>query len=573
MKKIICLFLGIYVNSFAQNLVTAEYFVDTDPGVGLGFEITGLAGNQSSFTANIPTMGLTTGFHIIGFRAKTDDNKWGLYEKGMFYISGSSSNMTDITDAEYFIDTDLGVGNNIPISVADGQNPTFTVNVLTGSLGTGFHTIAIRAKDASGKWGLYEKGMFYISSSSANMPEIVDAEYFIDTDPGLGNGIAPMEVNDGQSTSFVVNIPTSTLINGFHTLAIRAKDAAGKWGLFEKGMFYISSSSTNMPVITDAEYFFDADPGHGNGTAIGVDDGGSPSFTANILTNSLSIGFHTVSIRAKDAAGNWGLFDKGLIYISPIATNAGDMTKGEYFIDNDPGPGNGFPINIPVGQAFAQNFVLNVPRTLMDGEHILAIRMFDDWGLTDTKTFVVDGVALPLQLIDFSAKKEEKSVKLDWKTANEVNTSHFEIERSSGQINFVKIGRVEAINSKENQTYDFMDDLVKSETEGVFYYRLKMVDLDGKYSYSPIRSLLFENEDSEFSVFPSPAEKSITIDLKKTYPRIKAEIFNSNGKEMNSNRFAEINQFEMNVENLPTGIYFIRITQGADIKQVKFLKR
>lgn len=572
MKKIMCLLLSICIKSFSQNLVTAEYFVDSDPGVGLGVEITGLAGNQSNFSANIPTVSLSQGFHIVGFRAKTDDNTWGLYEKSMFYISGASVNMASITDAEYFIDSDPGIGNGIAISVTDGQSPTFAINVSSASLAIGFHTIAIRAKDASGIWGLYEKGMFYISGSSTNMGNITDAEYFIDVDPGIGNGTA-IAVTDGQNPSFVVNVVTTSLSNGFHTLAIRAKDASGNWGLYEKGMFFISSSSSNMPVIADAEYFFDADPGLGNGIAIPVNDGINPVFTVNISTSSLNNGFHTVSIRAKDAAGNWGLFDKGLIYISPTSTNAGDMTTGEYFIDNDPGPGNGFPINIPVGQAFAQNFVLNVPRTLMDGEHILAIRMFDDWGLTDTKTFIVDGVALPLQLVDFSAKKEEKSVKLDWKTANEVNTSHFEIERSSGQINFEKIGSVEAVNSKENLSYNFVDELVNEEIEGVFYYRLKMVDLDGKYSYSPIRSLLFENNETEFTVYPSPAEKSITVDLKKTYPRIKAEIFNSAGKEMDSKRLEVASQFEMNVANLSAGIYFIRITQGAVIKELKFLKR
>jgi hypothetical protein len=572
MKKIICLLLGIYIKSFSQNLVTAEYFVDSDPGLGLGVEITGLSGNQSNFSANIPTASLSQGFHIVGFRAKTDTNTWGLYEKSMFYISGTSSNMTSITDAEYFIDSDPGVGNGTAISVTDGQNPTFAINVSTASLAIGFHTLAIRAKDASGIWGLYEKGMFYISGSSTNMGNITDAEYFIDVDPGIGNGIA-IAVTDGQNPSFVVNVPTTLLSNGFHILSIRAKDAAGNWGLYEKGMFYISGNSSNMPLLTDAEYFINTDPGPGNAVAIEVTDGATANFVVNIPTNTLTTGFHTVSIRAKDAVGNWGLFDKGLIYISPIATNAGDMTTGEYFIDNDPGLGNGFPINIPVGQAFAQNFVLNVPRTLMDGEHILAIRMFDDWGLTDTKTFTVDGVALPLQLIDFSAKKEGKSVKLDWKTAKEVNTSHFEIERSSGQINFVKIGIVKAVNSKENLTYNFVDDLANLETEGVFYYRLKMVDLDGKYSYSPIRSLLFENNETEFAIYPSPTEKSITVDLKKTYPRIKAEIFNSAGKEMDSKRLTETSQFEMNVANLSAGIYFIRITQGAEIKDFKFLKR
>lgn len=561
MKKILLFLLIVSTKSFCQNLVSAEYFVDTDPGIGLGQPVTGLSGAQNSFTINFTAP--TTGFHILGVRAMDSNGNWGLYEKSMIYVSTSTANKPNITDAEYFIDTDPGVGLANAIAVTDGAAPTFVVNFSAPS--AGFHTIGIRAKDVDGNWGLYEKGMVYVSSSSASVANITDAEYFIDTDPGVGLA-NPIAVSDGAAPTFVVNFTAPAL--GFHTLAIRAKDANGNWGLYEKGLIYVSGSSTNNPNITDAEYFINTDPGVGNGVQVAVTDGQIAPFTVNLTSNT--VGFHTVAIRAKDANGIWGLFEKGMIYVSPTATNAGDITTGEYFFDNDPGPGNGFPLTTPVGQNFAQDFNLRVPRTLVDGDHIVAIRMFDDWGLTDTKTFTVNGVALPLNLLNFSTKLEESTAFLNWQTAEEKEVSHFEIERSNAQINFKKIGQVSSNNSLEKQEYNYIDEKL---AVGVYYYRLKMVDLDGKYSYSPIRSVYVKEVESQLKVYPTPAENMVTVDLQKTEPKIKAEIFSLNGASLLSERFAETNKIDLNVSNLPSGFYIIRISLKDQVKEVKFLKK
>jgi hypothetical protein len=572
MKKIIILLLGIITQGYTQNLQSAEYFVDTAPGVGNGIAITGLSGLQSNFTASIPTASLGQGFHTVGIRAKTDDNNWGFYERGMFYISNSTTNLPNIAAAEYFFDTDPGVGLGTTITpITQGQTTSFVATITTAGLTNGFHTLVIRTKDVDGNWGFYERGMVYISNSSINTTNIAAAEYFVDIDPGVGMGTAILPISAGQATNFTASIPTSALTNGFHTLAIRTRDVDGNWGLFEKGMFYVSSSSTNKPDIVAAEYFVDTDPGIGLGSAITpITNGQATSFVANIPTSSLANGFHTIAIRTRDAAGDWGFFEKGMFYISPIATAAGDITKGEYFFDNDPGQGNGFPLTTPVGQSFVQNFALNVPRTLMDGEHIVAIRMFDEWGLTDAKTFTVDGVALPLNLLNFSVKNTNNSANLKWQTANEVNTSHFEIERSNGQINFQKIGKVLANNQKEKNEYDFLDE---NPDAGLYYYRLKMVDIDGKYSYSPIRSILFKNNESEFTVFPSPADKSVTVDLKRHFSKVKAEIISSIGKEVGSKRMVDTQKFEIDISNLSPGIYIIRISEGTNVKELKFFKR
>ena len=94
----------------------------------------------------------------------------------------------------------------------------------------------------------------------------------------------------------------------------------------------------------------------------------------------------------------------------------------------------------------------------------------------------VNGLPLPLSLISFTANYRDGSTWLYWQTASEQNSSHFDIERSIDGINFLSIGNVIAAgNSSFIKNYDFND---QHSQKGVNYYRLKMVDVDGKYNFS-----------------------------------------------------------------------------------------
>src|SRR5205085_279714 len=107
-------------------------------------------------------------------------------------------------------------------------------------------------------WGLFETRGFYISGSTADAANITAAEYFLDADPGAGNGIAASVGASGPVVNFTAVIPQS-LPPGFHFLAIRTKGTDGKWGLYESRGFYISSSTADAANVTAAEYFIDTD--------------------------------------------------------------------------------------------------------------------------------------------------------------------------------------------------------------------------------------------------------------------------------------------------------------------------
>jgi hypothetical protein len=109
---------------------------------------------------------------------------------------------------------------------------------------------------------------------------------------------------------------------------------------------------------------------------------------------------------------------------------------------------------------------------------------------------------LPVTLLDFKATAQQDQVELNWLTASESNSSHFEIERSIDNENYLTLGNTLAAgNSTIVTSYRFVD---PDPFTGTTYYRLKMVDLDGSFEYSPVRAVYYLNEKN-LSVFPNPA--------------------------------------------------------------------
>jgi hypothetical protein len=150
------------------------------------------------------------------------------------------------------------------------------------------------------------------------------AEYFFDTDPGPGNGTSITISNPGVSVVFPVSIPVN-ISPGFHWLAIRVKDSDGKWSLFSKRSFFVSQPTTDLPIITGAEYFYDNDPGVGNGSSLTIQTPGfsvTPTFTIPVPAN-MTAGTHYLAIRMKDQAGHWSLFQRDTIV---VGASAGTIT-------------------------------------------------------------------------------------------------------------------------------------------------------------------------------------------------------------------------------------------------------
>ncbi len=166
-------------------------------------------------------------------------------------------------------------------------------------------------------------------------------------------------------------------------------------------------------------------------------------------------------------------------------------------------------------------------------------------------------IALPLQLLGFEGNRQEGYNKLQWQTANEVNSNSFEIERSNNGTNFAKIGSVQASGNGNNK-YTFNDNGVG----GKLFYRLKMVDIDDRFTYS---SIIWINagEAAGVSIYPNPARDVINLNTGVAgILKTRAGIYDANGKLVQSILINNYQQL-INVQHLAKGIYSIKFADGS----------
>jgi uncharacterized lipoprotein YddW (UPF0748 family) len=129
-------------------------------------------------------------------------------------------------------------------------------------------------------------------------------------------------------------------------------------------------------------------------------------------------------------------------------------------------------------------------------------RLHNESAASNTASIVLG--PLPLTLVHFKAKKLKNSeVALEWKTSNEINTAHFDIERAFNSPDvFNKISSEPANSGSSQFLYQFSDRNVGNA--GNYYYRLKMVDKDGAFTYSEIRKVAIEAQQQDIFVYPVP---------------------------------------------------------------------
>jgi len=184
-------------------------------------------------------------------------------------------------------------------------------------------------------------------------------------------------------------------------------------------------------------------------------------------------------------------------------------------------------------------------------------------GAKDTSVSV-----LPLRLINFKGNYINRANVLAWTTSNQVNTTSFEVERSIDGQNFNSIGSVAALNnSNATETYTFND--VNLTSTFTFYYRIKMIDANGAFTYSSIVKLNKAGK-AVFQVQPNPIENS-TVKVYGSNMK-QAKIIDMNGKVLLNQPISNPEQATFIMNNLAKGVYLINVISTDGISQTdKFI--
>ncbi len=190
---------------------------------------------------------------------------------------------------------------------------------------------------------------------------------------------------------------------------------------------------------------------------------------------------------------------------------------------------------------------------------------------------------LPVDLISFTANKNENDdVVANWATASENNTARFEIELARGndglsQNDFIKIGEVSSQgNSTTEQRYQFTD--VENNKAGVRYYRLKIVDHDGKFTYSIIRAVVFDAE-IKWQVYPNPSPGLFNLAYQVgAGEKVTIKVHDINGKlikqvQSAANAFIQKTTIDLSGPQFAPGIYLLEVGTGEKKQVFRLLKR
>ncbi len=181
-------------------------------------------------------------------------------------------------------------------------------------------------------------------------------------------------------------------------------------------------------------------------------------------------------------------------------------------------------------------------------------------------TLIQEFTVVPLKLISFSAvPQNDNNVSLYWNTANEINTKQFVIERGSDGLRFNSVTTVVA-KGKTNNNYNTT---IADANTGIVFYRLKMVDNDGSFTYSPIIKIEKRKNAAGFSILSNPVKDHFIISTTdRTLNNTPANIINIQGAVVKSFIVKEGSQ-TVDINDLPTGIYYIKSMSGSQKILVK----
>lgn len=198
------------------------------------------------------------------------------------------------------------------------------------------------------------------------------------------------------------------------------------------------------------------------------------------------------------------------------------------------------------------------------------------------KDYIGTGTPLPVTLIGFTAEKrisgESVAANLKWSTASETDFSHFVVQVAVSPENlkvglFYDLGTVAGQGMDGAKQYFFLDD--QATPGSTRYYRLKMVDTDGSFTYSSIRSVAFD-QHPEWHVFPNPSKGIFRLEPKREIPGpVLIEVIGLNGKLCRKLEFQEAMpalEVDLGSPDLANGLYVIKVTSKEGEKRFKVVK-
>ncbi len=303
--KVIMLLLlwgGLASQLTAQNIVAAEYYFDTDPGVTNGIAM--VVNNPADSINQIDSInlaGLTQGKHQFCIRYRNTLGKWS--HTKCYPIQVMQPRTTPlIVGGEHFVDVEPGIGNGVPFSVNTPMDPYNVLDSLDlDTLSRGTHRFCVRYRNNMNQWS--HTKCYTIQVSQPQLPAvIVGGEYFFDADPGIGNAPSLGTFAAADSINLIDSIDMTGISTGLHVFGIRYHNNMGQWSHTARYLVTVTKKAKLVVV----EYVVDGTPGVQTGTTVAANPPAAQIVHKDSTnTAALAVGWHTLSVRAQDENGAW----------------------------------------------------------------------------------------------------------------------------------------------------------------------------------------------------------------------------------------------------------------------------
>jgi hypothetical protein len=210
---------------------------------------------------------------------------------------------------------------------------------------------------------------------------------------------------------------------------------------------------------------------------------------------------------------------------------------------------------------------------LANGSYKLEVTVTDNIGAKTRDTVQLNevGSLLPAGMLYVKAKNVDKSNVIQWATATEYNSDHFEIQRSADGKTFSSIGSVAAAGmSAKTIEYSFTDEQAPAN---ISYYRLMQVDKDGSFHYSAIASVNNSQGKWIIDTYPNPVADELYLHVDASENGImNLRLVNQQGQVLRNSQLqkhAQETEATMNLKGIAPGVYFLEIRVGDAIKEIR----
>lgn len=194
-------------------------------------------------------------------------------------------------------------------------------------------------------------------------------------------------------------------------------------------------------------------------------------------------------------------------------------------------------------------------------------------GPSNNDLLPLPSASVPVTLVNFSAQQENiTDARITWQTENEINSAYFELQRGLGN-QWEKVGRISASGfSQSPQEYQWLDENASTRLrhDRWLYYRLKMVDADGTFDYSPIRGIAFDTVE-QWRVFPNPISPGQELLLQSetlgTHQEVQYRLYNLAGEIVDQWQSPKNSSTHRHLlaTTLPAGVYLLQANRAGQI--------